>query len=139
MQHRSKYAPEKYQLRHLTQKRSAHLDHTLSFMEYIVLASRTIIYLRAILDSKINWKKQVAANKSKALKRIGALAGLSDLIQGARLPRMRQMLHAIVILQLTYTCLVLYTPHGKQKHNKSHLKQLVFMQYQAGRAITGAY
>ena len=139
MQHGSKFAPEKYQLGHLTRKRSAHLDHPLSFTEYTVLASSTITYLGAILDSKLNWKEQVTANKSKALKSIGALAGLSGSVWGARLPRMRQMLHAVVIPQLTYACSVWYTPHGEQKHNKSHLKQLVSVQYQAARAITGAY
>lgn len=139
MQHGSKFAPEKYQLGHLTRKRSAHLDHLLSFTEYTVLTSSIIIYLGAILDNKLNWKEQVAANKSKALKSIGVLAGLSDSVWGTRLPRMRQMLHAVVIPQLTYACSVWYTLHDKQKHNKSHLKQLVSVQYQAVRAITGAY
>ncbi len=129
IQHGSKFAPEKNQLGHLIRKRSAHLDHPLSFTEYTVLASNTIIYLGAILDNKLNWKEQVAANKSKALKSIGALAGLSGLVLGASLPRMRQMLHAVVIPQLTHACSVWYTPHGEQKHNKSYLKQLVSVQY----------
>ena len=139
MQHGSKFAPKKYQLGHLTQKRSAHLGHPLSFTEYTVPASSTIIYLGAILDSKLNWKEQVAANTSKALKSIGALAGLSGSVWGARLSRMRQILHVVVIPQLTYAWSVWYTPHSEQKHNKSHLKQLVSVQYQAAWAITGAY
>lgn len=97
VQHGSKFAPEKYQLGHLIRKRSAYLDHPLSLTEYTVPASSTIAYLGAILDSKLNWNKQLIANKSKALKSIGAPLGLSSLVWGAKLPRMRQMLHAIVI------------------------------------------
>ena len=139
MQHGSKIAPEKYQLGHLTRKRSANLDCPLSLREYTVSASSKITYLGAILNSKLNWKEQLAANKSKALKRIGALSGLSGSVWGARLPRMRQMLQPVVIPQLTYACSVWYTPHGEQKHNKSYLKQLISVQYQAARAITEAY
>lgn len=97
VQHGSKFAPEKYQLGHLIRKRSAYLDHPLSLTEYTVPASSTIAYLGAVLDSKLNWNKQLIANKSKALKSIGAPLGLSNLVWGAKLPRMRQMLHAIVI------------------------------------------
>ena len=49
------------------------------------------------------------------------------------------MLQPVVIPQLTYACSVWYTPHGEQKHNKSYLKQLISVQYQAARAITEAY
>ena len=49
------------------------------------------------------------------------------------------MLHTVVIPQLTYACLMWYTPNGKQKHNKNYLKQLISVQYQAVQAITGAY
>ena len=106
VQHGSKFAPEKYQLGHLTRKRAAHLDYPLSFAEYTVPASSTITYLGVILDSKLNWREQLAANKSMALKSIEALSGLSGLVWGAKLPRMRQMLHAVVIPQLTYACSV---------------------------------
>lgn len=96
VQHGSKFAPEKYQLGHLTRKRSAHLDHPLSLTKYTISTSSTITYLVAILYSKLNWKEQLTANISKALKSIGALSGLSGSVWGARLPRMRQMLHAVV-------------------------------------------
>lgn len=52
---------------------------------------------------------------------------------------MRQMLHAVVIPQLTYACSVWYIPHGELKHNRSYLKQLISVQYQAAKTITGAY
>lgn len=60
-------------------------------------------------------------------------------VGGAKLPRMRQMLQTIVIPQLTYACLVWYTPHGEKRHNKTHLRHLTSAQYQANRIITAAY
>ena len=35
--------------------------------------------------------------------------------------------------------MVWYTLHGKQKHNKTHLKHLFSIQYQAAQAITRVY
>lgn len=80
MQHGSKFAPEKYQLGHFTQKRTTYLDHPLSFVKHTVPASSTITYMGTILDSKLNWREQLAANKSKTLKSIGALSGLAGLV-----------------------------------------------------------
>lgn len=79
------------------------------------------------------------ANKTKALKSIGGLAGLAGSVWGAKLPRMRQMLQSVVIPQLTYACSVWYTPRGEKRHNKTHLRHLTSAEYKANRIITGAY
>lgn len=73
------------------------MDHPLFFTGYTVLASKKIIYLKPILDSKLNWKKQVAANKPKTIKGIGALAGLSGSVWDARLLKIRPMFYTVVI------------------------------------------
>lgn len=65
VQYGSKFGPEKYQLGHLICKRSAYLDYPLSFTQYTVSASSTITYLGAILDSKLNWKEQLAAKNQR--------------------------------------------------------------------------
>ena len=79
------------------------------------------------------------SKQTKALKSSGGIAGLAGSVWGAKLPRMRQMLLSVVIPQLTYACSVGYIPHGETKHKKSQLKQLISIQYQANRVITGAY
>lgn len=122
--HSSKFAPKKYQLSHFTRKRIAALELPLSLPEQIVQPQRTVTYLCILLDTKLSWNGQVIANKTKALKSIGGLAGLAGSVWGAKLPRMRQMLQSVVIPQLTNACSVWYIPHGEKKHNKTHLKHL---------------
>ena len=90
--HGSKFAPEKYQLSHFTRKRIANLEFPLSLPEQIVHPRKAVIYLGILLDTKLSWNGQVIANKTKALKSIGGLAGLAWSVWGAKLPRMRQML-----------------------------------------------
>ena len=137
--HGSKFAPDKYQLSHLTRKRTANLEHPLVLPERTIFPARTITYLGVVLDTKLLWHKQILINKTKALKSIGGIAGLAESVFGARFPRMRQMLLSVFIPQLTYACSVWYTPPGETKHNKSQLKQLVSIQLQANRVIAGAY
>ncbi len=90
--HGSKFAPEKYQLSHFTQKRIANLEFSLFLPEQVVHPRKTVIYLGILLDTKLSWNGQVIANKTKALKSIGGLAGLAGSVWGAKLPRMWQML-----------------------------------------------
>lgn len=86
--HGSKFDPEKYQLSHLTRKRSANLEFPLSLPEQTVQPQKTIVYLGVLLEDKLSWNGQVIANKAKALKSIGGLAGLAGSVWGAKLPRM---------------------------------------------------
>lgn len=137
--HGSKFAPDKYQLSHLTRKHTANLDQPLFLHEQTILPTRTITYLGAILDTKLLWHEQVLVNKTKALKSTGGISGLAGSVWEAKFPRMRQMLLSVVIPQLTYACSVWYIPYGETKYRKSQLKQLVSIQYQANRVITGAY
>ncbi len=96
--------------------------------------------LGILLDTKLSWNGRVTANKAKALKKsIGRLAGLAESVWGAMRRRMRQMLQSVVVPQLTNACLVWYTLHGEKRHNKTHLKHLMSIQYQANRVIIGAY
>ncbi len=85
----SKFAPKKYQLSHFTRKRIANLEFLLSLPKQVVHPRKTVIYLGILLDTKLSWNGQVIANKTKALKSIGGLAGLAGSVWGAKLPRMR--------------------------------------------------
>ena len=75
--HGSKFAPDKYQLSHLTRKHAANLDHPLSLPQGTICSKRTITYLGAVLVTKLLWHEQVLANETKALKNIGRIAGLA--------------------------------------------------------------
>ena len=139
--HGVQFNPTKYQLCHfIGAKKKRDLTATLKLSnEFEVKPSESVKYLGVLLDTKLNWKAQINANKTKALKTIGALTSLAGSTWGARLCRMRQMLHAVFIPQLTHGCSVWYTPHAERKHVKGVAKTMARVQYRAERAITGAY
>ncbi len=49
----SKFAPDKYQLLHLTQKRIAILDHPLILPKQTIFPTQIITYLGVVLDTKL--------------------------------------------------------------------------------------
>lgn len=51
--HWSKFAPDKYQLSHLTRKRTADLEQPLVLPERTVFPAHTITYLGVVLDTKL--------------------------------------------------------------------------------------
>lgn len=139
--HGVKFAPSKYQLCHFSRKRSEDVAASIKLPEMadVIKARKEVKYLGVMMDTKLNWKAQVGQNKTKALKSIGALASLSGTTWGAKLVRMRQMMQAVFISQLTYACSVWYTPQGEKGHLKGVVNGLASIQYRAERVITGAY
>lgn len=137
--HGAKFSSSKYQLCHVTRKRQDISDAVTINGNTIVASKEAVKYLGVMLDSKLNWKAQINGNKTKALKTIGALASLAGSTWGARLIRMRQMMHAVFLRQLTHGCSVWYTPHEEKGHLKGVIKSLASVQYRAQRAIIGAY
>ena len=144
--HGVKFNPRKYQLCHMS--RSRETPTTSMYVEGAPLidgiptikAKKEVIYLGTILDSKLNWKAQINANKTKAQKTIGALSCLAGSTWGARFARMRQMMQAVFMPQLTYSSSVWYTPHkDKNKLLKTITNQLATVVYKAERKITGAF
>ena len=64
-------------------------------------ARGTVKYLGVRIDKHLNWKAHINGNKTETLKMIEALARLTESKWGGRLSRMRQMMNAIFIPQLT--------------------------------------
>jgi ribonuclease HI len=137
--HGAKFSTSKYQLCHITRKRQDTTDTITINRDTTVVPKEAVKYLGVMLDSKLNWKAQINGNKTKALKTIGALSSLAGSTWGARLVRMRQMMHAVFMPQLTHGCSVWYTPHEEKGHSKGVVNSLASVQYRAQRAITGAY
>lgn len=52
---------------------------------------------------------------------------------------LRQVYLAMVIPQITYGCLVWYTPHGEKGHTAKMYAMLTKIQLEAARVIAGAY
>lgn len=138
--HGTKFNPGKYQLCHFTRQKNVDVKALLALNANTTVKAKTEVkYLGVTMDTKLNWKAQINNNKTKALKSIGALTSLAGTTWGARLIRMRQMMHAVFIPQLTHGCSVWYTPHGEKKHLKGVTDNLAKVQSRAERAITGAY
>jgi len=66
--HGVKFAPNKYQLCHLTRKRQSPTDDITINDNISVAPKETVKYLGVWLDCKLNWKAQVNSNKTRALK-----------------------------------------------------------------------
>ena len=138
--HGVKFAPAKYQHIHFSRKKSVDVTAPIRILgSNDIKPRREVKYLGAIMDTKLNWKAHVSQHKTKALKSIRALRSLSGTTWGAKLSRMRQMVQVVFISQLTYACSVWYIPKGDKGHCKGVVKSLASVQYQAERAITGAY
>lgn len=139
--HGVKFSPPKYQLCHITRKKvNIEAPVIVAGIDKPIKAKKEIKYLGVMLDTKMNWKPQINANKTKALKTVGALARLAGSTWGARFSRMRQMLHAVFIPQLTHGCSVWYKQKIGRKTGKPMVtKELAKVQHKAERAITGAY
>jgi len=137
--HGAKFAPNKYQLCHLTRKRQSPTDSMTINGSISVAPKETVKYLGVCLDSKLNGKAQVNSNKTKALKTVGALSCLAGFTWGARFTRTRQMMHAVFLPQLTHGCSAWYTPYGEKGHTKGVITSLSSVLYRAQRAITGAF
>ena len=139
--HEVQFNSTKYQLCHFIEvKKKRDLTVTLKLSnEFEVKSSESVKYLRVLLDTKLNWKAQINANKTKTLKTIEALTSLTDFTWDVRLCRMRQMLHVVFISQLTHECSIWYTSHAKKKHVKEIAKTMTRVQYRAERVITEAY
>jgi len=137
--HGAKFAPNKYQLCHLTRKRQSPTDSMTINGSVSVAPKETVKYLGVCLDSKLNGKAQVNSNKTKALKTVGALFCLAGFTWGAHFTRTRQIIYAVFLPQLTHSCSAWYTPYGEKGHTKGVITSLSSVLYRAQRAITGAF
>ena len=135
--HGVKFAPAKYRHIHFSRKRNVDTAVPIRIPGYDIKPRKEVKCLGAIMDTKLNWKAHVSQNKTTALKSIGALRSLSGTTWGAKPSRMRQMMQAVFIPQLTYACSVWHIPKGEKGHCKGAIKSLASVQYQAERAITG--
>lgn len=75
----------------------------------------------------------------KATKSISALSCLAGLVWGGRLKTIRALYQAILIPQITYNCLVWYSPLGLPGRRKYILKLLQIIQGRISRVVTGSF
>lgn len=137
--HRAIFAPSKYQLIHLSRKKSINKTAALELGPHqIIIPKNTSKLLGIVLDSQLTWKPHIEHVKNKTMKSLATLARLGASTWGGSLLSLRQIYLAVVLPQLSYACSVWYLPPGEKGRRKSHLATLELVQTKATRIITGA-
>ena len=107
--HRAVFASSKYQLIHISQKKSINKLATIHLgSQQTVSPKSTAKLLGIILDSQLTWKPQVENVKNKSMKSVGVLSRLGASTWGGSLLKLCQIYLAVIVPQLTYACLVWY-------------------------------
>ena len=103
----SKFDLDKHQLVHFTKQTSINITHLVRLsLGHTINAEKHVKYLGLWLDKKLQWGKQVKKVKHKVEKSIGALASLRESTWGMSFYTIRKIYLTVVILQISYGCLV---------------------------------
>jgi hypothetical protein len=138
--HGSRFDLAKYQLVHFTRTPKMHnMKEPLRLNDTTIEPSAAARYLGIMMDSSLRWIAHVQHVLAKASSALCALGSLARSTWGTNLIGLRQIYQAVLIPQITYGCLVWYTPQGEPGHKKEILRKLSSVQLQAARIIAGAY
>ena len=120
LKHEMQFASFKYQFIYFSRKRNTRAFKFIRLSEFNqkIKMRQKMKYLKTIMNTKLNWKTHVNQNKTKTLKSIKTLRNLNDTTWNAKLSRMKQMMHAIFISQLTYACSMWYTSTEKKSTSR---------------------
>ena len=101
--HDVKFSSLKYQLCHMI-KKNVNIKASMIVIDIdkFIKTKKEVKYLKIMFDFKMNWKFQINVNKIKTLKIIKTLIYFAKFTWEAKFNRMRQMLHAMFISQLTH-------------------------------------
>lgn len=138
--HGAKFAPEKYELMHMT-RLSKHHDMTCTLMvERSQIEVKTDIkVLRVQVDSKLKWGPHINRVKMKIAKQSKALTMLKTSTWRASFVRARNLYTIIVRPAITYVAPVWYKPESVPRHCKRLLKEVQQFQNRCIKVVTGVY
>ena len=137
--HGSEFAPAKYQLIHLTNKRldKDALEASVKLPQYEIKPKDVAKYLGLIFDTRLTWKPHIESIKSKVTKSVGALYKITGSTWGGSYTAIRKIYKATVLPQITYCCSVWY-PQFLDRKKGYLVKMLESVQAKAAMVITGA-
>jgi len=106
--HGSECATVKYQLLHLSRKKTYRQVHQLQISGTIHPRSidGDITYLGVHLDPQIKWGPQVELARNKVAKGAEAMKRTAGSVRGASVHDLRKIYRAVAVSQMKYTCSV---------------------------------
>ena len=137
--HASVFAPEKFQLSHLTRSNNVpNIELPINSKYGEIKPQRTCKYLGVTIDTRMRWKPQIDSIQQKVSKSISALKSLAGSTWGVSLRDMRKIYTGVVVPQMLYACSVWSNSGDRYGCTKETLDKLRSLQAKAARAITGA-
>jgi hypothetical protein len=140
--HGATFAPDKYQLIHLTRRRKdPHRDlaSIVQIGSHTVKPQQSLRVLGVWVDPKLNWKAHITEAARKGNAAFEAMSRLMTSTWGPSMRRSRLLYSAVVRPTLLYGAQVWGTGNGDAKPGKSLLKPLQNIQNKCLRRTLGAY
>ncbi len=137
--HGASFAPHKYVLAHFPKKKQNLPITPLELPTFSLHPSPHARVLGLILDSKLFWHPHIAHITSKLRTQTFALTRLTFSTWGAPFSSCRLLYTSIVCPAITYASTAWYSPLGTPFAHKYVLKDLMPLQNNCLRAISGAY
>lgn len=138
--HGATFAPEKYQLIHLTRRPKKHnMQATVDIQGFTEGPSPSVRLLGVHLDPKLRWGPHIKQVQARGITQMASLQRLTKSTWGATFSKARHLYTAIVRPTLSFGAPIWATPEGTKGHSVSLVKPLTTIQNQCLRTIAGAY
>jgi hypothetical protein len=139
--HGAKFAPEKYQLIHLSRRqRRFNMMAGIDLGDVTVEPVDSTRILGVFLDTKLRWKEHLAKTQEKMTTRINALTRLTGSTWGFPLIQARQVYNTIIRPAMTYGALAWHQPTTDSRRLTGGITpKLEIIQNKCLRVITGAF
>jgi exonuclease III len=141
--HGAVFAPQKYELIHLTRTRRFNLEKTLDLGDITIEPRPAIQVLGLLIDSKLNWGPYIKKVQAKMIQQSYALEIIAASIWGASLTKARQIYTSMIRPAMSYAAAIWYIPKGLRgigfRNPMNHLHTLEIIQNQGLRRVLGAF
>jgi hypothetical protein len=138
--HGAKFAPEKYEVLHLTRARKKFNLEATPTLEGVQINAKTCIRLLGVqIDRKLKWGPHMRSVSEKASSLLLATGRISSSTWGAGLMKSRLLYQTIVKPTILYGAGVWHGPQGTATASKAIQRRLEVAQNQHLRKATGAY
>jgi hypothetical protein len=138
----SVFAPQKYEMIHITKRESEEADLPLHLPTAVVHPTESARYLRVILDKHMTGQKHVEHVEKRAYTAIGGIAAITGSTWGVSMLQALQLYKAVVLPIITFessTWYKNYPAFGMVGHLKRQLSRLNAVQKKGLCVVTGAF
>ena len=138
--HGATFAPQKYELVHLTRKpKKFNMSASLDFERIKIDPSASIRVLGLHVDTKLRWGPHIAQLTARAAGQKRALDCLAGSTWGATFARCRTVYSMVIRPMLTFAASIWHQSQGTKEFSRTPARKLGKIQNDCLRKVTGAY